>query len=96
MAYDKDQKPDQKQEPDRRKHYGITLETAQEHLEQWLEAELEVTTHQSYQLGSRTLTRADLGEIRKTIEFWEDKVNSILAKQRRGRNRMYRGVPRDL
>ena len=39
------------------------LEIARKHLEAWLAAELEVTTHQSYTIGSRSLTKADLSEI---------------------------------
>ena len=49
---------------------GITLEIAQKHLDAWLEAELACTTNQSYTIGSRTLTRADLAEIRNTIKYW--------------------------
>ena len=43
------------------------LEIARHHLNAWLEAELELTTHQSYKIGSRSLTKADLGQIRKQI-----------------------------
>lgn len=79
------------------KSYGITLEAAQEHLEEWMEAELEVTTHQSYQLGSRTLTMADLGDIRQTIDYWEKKVAALLTAQSNGgRSRVRRVVLRDL
>lgn len=78
------------------KKYGITLEQAQEHLEMWLEAEMEVTTSQSYQLGSRSLTRANLSEIRETIDYWQKKVDALLAAQKGGRNKVRRGVPRDL
>ena len=60
---------------------------AQDHLEAWMEAELQVTTHQSYQLGSRTLTMADLGEIRKTIDYWNAKVQSLNNSSRGGRTR---------
>ena len=35
---------------------GITLEIAEKHLDAWLEAELAVTTNQSYTIGSRTNT----------------------------------------
>lgn len=76
--------------------YGITLEEAQKHLEQWMEAELAVTTSQSYTIGSRTLTMADLGEIRQTIDYWNEKVQSLLVQNTGGgRNRAYRVVPRD-
>ena len=41
---------------------GITLETAKRHLDAWLEAELAVTNAQSYTIGSRTMTKANLIE----------------------------------
>ena len=50
---------------------GITLKIAQKHLNAWLEAELAVTTNQSYTIGSRSLTRADLSDIREQIVCWE-------------------------
>ena len=58
----------------KRKVYGITLEAAQKHLEEWMEAELEITTHQSYRIEDRTLTLADLDQVRRMIEYWEQKV----------------------
>lgn len=76
---------------------GITLETAQRHLDTWLEAELAVTNAQSYTIGSRVMTKANLAEIRKTIDYWNDKVIELEnAKKHGGRNRAYRAVPRDL
>lgn len=76
---------------------GITLEIAKRHLDEWLEAELALTTSQSYTLRNRTLTRANLTEIRNTIKFWNDKVNELEhIKQTGGRNRIRRVVPRDL
>lgn len=76
---------------------AITLETAKKHLEMWLEAESEVAINQSYTIGGKSFTRANLGEIRKQIEYWSNKVQELenLAK-RKGRNRIYRVVPRDL
>ncbi len=76
---------------------GISIEIAKKHLEAWLTAELEVTTHQSYTIGSRSLTKANLGEIRKQIEYWKNEVARLenLAS-RGGRNRVFRAVPRDL
>ena len=69
--------------PPKKRVYGITLEIAQKHLDEWLEAELEITTHQSYTLGSKSLTMADLSE--------------ELQRQQEagGRNRAYIAVPRD-
>lgn len=76
---------------------GITLETAQRHLDAWLEAELAVTNAQSYTIGSRIMTKADLEEIRKTIDYWNAKVTELEnIKKYGGRNRVYRAVPRDL
>lgn len=76
---------------------GITLETAQKHLEAWLEAEMQVTNAQSYTIGSRTLTKANLTEIRNAIEYWQQKVTMLEnLKKNKGRNKMKRFVPRDL
>ena len=76
---------------------GITLETAQKHLDAWLEAEMQVTNAQSYTIGSRTLTKANLTEIRKSIEYWQQKVTILEnLKKNNGRSRVKRFVPRDL
>jgi len=73
------------------------LEIAREHLDAWLNAELEVTTHQSYTIGTRSLTKANLAEIRKQIEFWQNRVAQLENMEKRsGRNRVFRAVPRDL
>ena len=63
---------------------GITLETAQKHLDEWLEAELAVTNAQSYTIGSRTMTKANLAEIRKSIDYWNGKVIALENAQKRG------------
>lgn len=76
---------------------GIDITTAKTHLTAWLEAELAVTTNQSYTIGSRSLTRANLAEIREQIKFWENKVSRLEnTEKRKGRNRIMRAVPRDL
>ena len=76
---------------------GVTLEIAKKHLDAWLTAELEVTTYQSYTIGSRSLTKANLSEIRKQIQFWENEVARLEnISKRGGRNRVFRAVPRDL
>ena len=61
---------------------GITLETAQKHLDEWLEAELAVTNAQSYTIGSRTMTKANLAEIRKSIDYWNGKVIALENAQK--------------
>jgi len=76
---------------------GISMQTAREHLELWLEAEAAVATSQSYQIGGRMLTRANLREIRNEIVFWQNQVARLENMEgRRGRNRVTRVVPRDL
>lgn len=73
------------------------LEIARKHLEAWLAAELEVTTHQSYTIGSRSLTKADLSEIGERIKYWTNEVSRLENLEARGgRNRVFRVVPRDL
>ncbi|HJA66973.1 hypothetical protein B5F07_18335 [Lachnoclostridium sp. An169] len=76
---------------------GINKETAQKHLDAWLEAEMAITTGQSYTIGSRVLTRANLTEVRNAITYWEDKVKKIENIEKNGgRNKIRRVVPRDL
>lgn len=74
-----------------------TLEQAKAHLQAWMEAEISVTSGQSYQIGTRQLTRANLSEISDRIMFWGNEVTKIENQQKRnGTNRLYRVVPRDL
>lgn len=82
--------------PQKKRQYGITLDQAQDHLDEWLEAEYALTTHQSYRLRDQTLTLADLDSVRRNIEYWNGKVNELLASEQSGsRNRIYRAVPKD-
>jgi len=65
----------------------------------WLDAEAALATSQSYKVGTRELRRADLPEVRKQIEFWEDKYNKVtnaLDNTSGGGRRTARIVPRDL
>lgn len=43
---------------------GITVEIAREKLNTWLEAEEALATSQSYTMGTMSLTRADLKQVR--------------------------------
>jgi hypothetical protein len=56
---------------------GITLEQAESKLQTWLNAEDKVAANQSYSIAGRSLTRADLSEIRETITFWDNKVQNL-------------------
>lgn len=76
---------------------GITKKEAQRHLDIWLEAEAKIATGQSYQIGSRMLTRADLASVRKQIDYWNNKVMQAEAvEENHGRNRTYHFVYRDM
>lgn len=66
-------------------------------LQTWLDAEEAVAAGQSYQIGTRMLTRADLKQIREQMEYWAGKLAEAEAEEKcGGRNRTYRFVPRDL
>lgn len=75
----------------------FTLQEAREHLNAWLKAEIAVTTGQSYNIGSRSLTRANLYQIKEQIKFWRNEVGKLeCIGNKKGRNRVMRIVPRDL
>lgn len=75
----------------------ITLERAKIHLEAWLDAELAISTGQSYTIGSRSLTRANLSEVRKQIDYWRNKVAELeITVSGRKVHRNKRFIPRDL
>lgn len=71
-----------------------TRELCIERLELWLSAEEALATSQSYKIGTREIRRADLPEVRKQIEFWENKLSTVENKG--NRRRTWRAVPRDL
>ncbi len=56
---------------------GITLAQAEAKLTIWLAAEDRVAAGQSYSISGRSLTRADLSQIRETIDYWETKVRRL-------------------
>ena len=74
---------------------GWTLDVAKTHLQAFLDAELAVATGQSYKIGSRSLTRADLSEIKERIKFWSNEVERLEAGRKKGIS-AYRAVIRDL
>ncbi|MGE7113238.1 DUF6148 family protein [Lysinibacillus sp. NPDC047702] len=75
----------------------MTLERARVHLQSWLDAELAISTAQSYSVGSRTLTRANLSEVRKQIDYWRNKVAELeITESGRKVHRSKRFMPRDL
>lgn len=58
---------------------GIDLTTAQQMLDTWLDASTKVASGQSYQIGNRSLRRADLVEIRNEIKYWDGLVQQLTA-----------------
>ena len=72
-----------------------TLEVAKEHLQAFLDAEIAVATGQSYKIGSRSLTRANLSEIKERINFWRNEVERLENGRAKGIRQM-RVVIRDL
>lgn len=88
------------------KRYGVRVHTltpmqerqlaeAKEMRAAWIEAEKALTTGKSYQIGTRSLNRVDLSEVRDAIDYWTNEIARIenLAV---GRGRAYRVIPRDL
>ena len=66
--------------------------------EAYLKAEMAILDGaQSYQIGSRNLTRADLGEVTEMIEYLEKQIAKEEGKVNgTGRNRVMGIVPRDI
>ncbi len=68
----------------------------EEKLNTWLAAEEAIATGQSYQIGTRMLTRANLKQVREQMEYWAGKLAEAEAEETRGgRNRIYRVIPLD-
>lgn len=65
-------------------------------LNTWLAAEEAIATGQSYQIGTRMLTRANLKQVREQMEYWSGKLAQAEAEETRGgRNRLFQFVPMD-
>lgn len=73
------------------------LNRAKERLNAYYEAELKVLSGQSYRMGNRTLTRANLGEIQQAIENLENLVAELEAQVAgKGRRKVFGIIPRDI
>ena len=62
----------------------FSKELCSEKLNTWLAAEEAVATGQSYQIGTRMLTRADLKQIRAQMEYWAAKLAEAEAAETTG------------
>jgi len=60
---------------------GITLAQATAQLQKYLDAETAVLAGQSYEIGGRKLTRADLEFIQKGTEIWNQRVITLTNQQ---------------
>ena len=56
---------------------GYSLAQAQAHLDAWLAADLAVAQGQSYTIGTRTLTRANVVEVRNNVMHWQRQVQIL-------------------
>lgn len=56
---------------------AYSLEDAKAKYRAYSDAEEKVLTGQSYTLGGRSLTRANLAEIRSGMQYWEGKINRL-------------------
>ena len=75
----------------------FSKELCEKKLNTWLAAEESIATGQSYQIGTRMLTRADLDDVRKEMEYWAGKLAEAEAEEKNGgRNKLYRCVARDV
>jgi hypothetical protein len=75
----------------------FSKELCQQKLNTWLAAEESIATGQSYQIGTRMLTRADLDAVRKEMEYWAGKLAEAESEETTGgRNRIYHFVARDV
>lgn len=73
------------------------LAKAKERLSAYYDAELAVLSGQSYTIGSRSLTRANLAWIRTQIDRLEIQVEELTAQSEgKGRRKSFRITPRDL
>jgi len=56
---------------------SITLSQAQAALSAWVAADLAVAKGQSYSMNGRSLTLANVREIREQIQYWERRVMAL-------------------
>jgi hypothetical protein len=56
---------------------GLTLAEAQARYAAYLTAEEKILAGQSYEIKGRTLTRANLTEVRNGLSYWENMCNRL-------------------
>ena len=63
----------------------FSKEICKEKLKTWMAAEDAIATGQSYQIGTRMLTRASLKQVREQIEYWAGRLAEAEAAEQRDR-----------
>lgn len=66
---------------------GITLAQAEAQLAVWLAASEKIAAKQSYAINGRSLTFADLADVQKQIDYWQNWVTK-LTRSASGRGRV--------
>ncbi len=56
---------------------SLTLSQAQASLNAWIAADLAAAKGQSYSMNGRSLTLANIREIREQIQYWERRVATM-------------------
>ena len=69
---------------------AISLETARQKLQLWLDADTAVARNQEFWIEGRRVTRADARTITNNIFIWKAEVNRLSGRRRRVR---YLGGP---
>lgn len=71
-----------------------STEVCKEGLALWRQAEKRVATGQRYQIGDRSLTKADLKQIREQIKFWSRELEEAEEEEKcSGRDWVLRFLP---
>jgi len=69
---------------------GITLAYAQTQLDAYLAAEAAILNSQEYVIGTgtsaRRVRRADLAAVQAGVTLWNQRIQDLTARQRRGRH----------
>ncbi len=56
---------------------SVTLKMAQDALNAWIKADLAVAKGQSYSMNGRSITLANIREIREQVIYWERRVAAL-------------------
>lgn len=83
---------------ERRERLEYRIEKVRASLNEYYEAEIQILSGaQQYSLGSRSLTRANLAEVRKAIKDLENLLDKLISELNgTGRNKMVGVVPLDI